>query len=104
MLFVVGLKMLSSPGTARRGNLISAAGMLLAVVATLWHRDIIGFGWIATGLAVGTVLGVIAARVVAMSAMPEMVAGPMAGSMRVRGILVRKRLSGSSFTMPRTES
>ena len=74
MLFVVGLKMLSSPGTARRGNLISAAGMLLTVVATLSHRDIIGFGWIATGLAVGTVFGVIAARVVAMTAMPEMVA------------------------------
>jgi len=74
MLFVVGLKMLSSPRTARRGNLVSAAGMLLAVVATLWHRDILSFRWIATGLAVGTVLGVIAARSVRMTAMPEMVA------------------------------
>jgi NAD(P) transhydrogenase subunit beta len=74
MLFVVGLKMLSSPATARRGNLISAVGMLLAVVATLWHRDIISFRWIAIGLAAGTLIGVVAARAVAMTAMPEMVA------------------------------
>ena len=73
VLFVFGLKMLSSPKTARRGNLISAAGMLLAVIATLLNHGL-SFYWISSGLIVGAVIGVLAARLVAMTAMPEMVA------------------------------
>ena len=74
VLFIFGLKMLSSPATARNGNLLSALGMLLAVVVTLLSHSIIDFRWIALGLLVGGVIGAFAARLVAMTAMPEMVA------------------------------
>jgi H+-translocating NAD(P) transhydrogenase subunit beta len=73
-LFIFGLKMLSSPKTARMGNLISAIGMLIAIVMTLLDRGILDFRWIAVGLAVGSLIGFFAARLVAMTAMPEMVA------------------------------
>ena len=73
-LFIFGLKMLSSPRTARTGNLLSAFGMLLAIVMTLFDRGIIDFQWIIIGLAAGSVIGLLAARLVAMTAMPEMVA------------------------------
>ncbi len=74
LLFGVGLKMLSSPDTARRGNLVSAVGMLLAVGSTLLHHQIVDLRWIAGGVVAGAVTGAIAARLVAMTAMPEMVA------------------------------
>ena len=73
VLFIYGLKMLSSAETARRGNLVSAAGMLLAVVATLLTRGM-SYQWIALGLAVGAVIGGWAAYAVKMTSMPEMVA------------------------------
>ena len=73
ILFSLGLKMLSSPASARRGNLISAVGMLLAVIATLLTKGL-SFPWIITGILIGTIIGVLAAGMVAMTAMPEMVA------------------------------
>jgi NAD(P) transhydrogenase subunit beta len=72
-LFIVGLKMLSSPRTARMGNVISAFGMLIAVVFTLLQREIVDFKWIGVGLFVGSIIGFFAARLVAMTAMPQMV-------------------------------
>ncbi len=74
LLFIVGVKKLSSPKTARQGNGLSSLGMLLAVVATLWHQDIIGFEWIIVGLVAGATVGAVSARIVKMTAMPEMVA------------------------------
>ena len=74
VLFIFGLKMLSSPATARNGNLVSALGMLLAIVVTLLDHSIVDFRWIALGLIIGGVIGAFAARLVAMTAMPEMVA------------------------------
>ncbi|MBK7249472.1 MAG: NAD(P)(+) transhydrogenase (Re/Si-specific) subunit beta [Gammaproteobacteria bacterium] len=74
VLFIFGLKMLSSPATARRGNLVSGVGMLIAVVATLFHAQVITWQEIAIGGVAGTVVGVYAARRVAMTGMPEMVA------------------------------
>ncbi len=74
IFFIVGLKLMNSPLTARRGNLISSIGMLIAVIATLWHRDILSFSWIFAGLSMGTVIGAIIAYRVPMTAMPEMVA------------------------------
>ena len=74
VLFIVGLKMLGSPATARRGNLISAVAMFIAVVVTLLDRSIVDFEWIAVGVVIGAVIGVLAARMVAMTKMPEMVA------------------------------
>lgn len=73
ILFIFGLKMLSSPLTARKGNLISAIGMFIAVVATLLTNGL-SFQWIAIGITVGTIIGIFAARLIAMTAMPQMVA------------------------------
>jgi NAD(P) transhydrogenase subunit beta len=74
VLFIFGLKFLGSPATARRGNFISALGMLLAVVVTLLDQMIIDYRWILLGIVIGSVIGTLAARLVAMTAMPEMVA------------------------------
>ena len=74
VLFIFGLKMLGSPETARKGNLVSAMGMLIAVVVTLLDQSIIDYKWIFVGLVLGSLVGVIAAMKVKMTAMPEMVA------------------------------
>ncbi len=74
VLFILGLKLLGSPATARRGNMISSLGMLLAVVVTLLDQGIIDYRWILLGMVIGTLVGTLAARLVAMTAMPEMVA------------------------------
>ncbi|MEM1244092.1 MAG: NAD(P)(+) transhydrogenase (Re/Si-specific) subunit beta [Pseudomonadota bacterium] len=72
--FILGIKYLSSVKTARKGNLISAIGMLVAVVATLFETSILTYEWIVIGIIIGSVLGFITARLVAMTAMPQMVA------------------------------
>ncbi len=74
VLFILGLKLLGSPATARQGNMISSLGMLLAVVVTLLDQSIIDYRWILLGMVFGTLVGTLAARLVAMTAMPEMVA------------------------------
>ena len=74
VLFVFGLKMLGSPRTARRGNALSAVGMLVAVVATLLSKGVVTWHWIAIAAGAGAVVGALAARLVAMTSMPEMVA------------------------------
>jgi NAD(P) transhydrogenase subunit beta len=73
-LFIVGLKRLGSPATARRGNQIASVGMLIAVVATLLVGRILAPWMIVGGLALGAALGVLLARRVQMTQMPEMVA------------------------------
>ena len=72
-LFIFGLKQLGSPATARQGNFIAAVGMLLAVVATLLDRQVLNYQMILVGLALGSVLGAIAAYKVQMTEMPQMV-------------------------------
>ena len=74
ILFIVGLKMLGSPDTARQGNLLSASGMLLAVVITLLDQNIIDYRFIAGALLAGGIVGYFAATKVQMTSMPEMVA------------------------------
>jgi len=76
--FILGLKMLSNPATARKGNLVSAAGMSIAIFGTLFFYQSNGehlhnYAWIAGALVIGTVIGTLAARKVKMTAMPEMV-------------------------------
>ncbi|CAA0099728.1 NAD(P) transhydrogenase subunit beta [Halioglobus japonicus] len=73
-LFIFGLKQLGSPATARRGNMISSLGMLLAVVSALLDQGIVEYQWIVVGVLVGAIIGGAAARMVQMTAMPEMVA------------------------------
>lgn len=73
ILFIYGLKMLGNADTARRGNRVSAIGMLVAVIATLLQAGI-SLPWVFTGLIIGGAVGVVAARLVKMTAMPEMVA------------------------------
>jgi NAD(P) transhydrogenase subunit beta len=74
VLFVFGLKMLGRAETARKGNMISAVGMLLAICTALVSEQIVHWQWIVLGLAIGSAIGLLAARMVAMTAMPEMVA------------------------------
>lgn len=73
VFFIVGLKLLSSPKTARRGNLYGALGMLIAVVVTLTDHKIIDFTFILAGLVIGSTIGAILAKKVQMTAMPQMV-------------------------------
>jgi NAD(P) transhydrogenase subunit beta len=73
-LFILGLHMLRGPRTAVRGNLVAAAGMTIAVVATLLNDEIGDWALIVIGLAIGTAVGIPAARNVKMTAMPQMVA------------------------------
>ena len=74
VLFIIGLKRLSSPATARAGNWIAAVGMLIAIVATAVFTGILTWQMIIIGLIVGSLIGAIFARTVKMTAMPEMVA------------------------------
>jgi len=74
VLFILGIRGLSHPRTARRGNITAAIGMFIAVVATLLNPEIENYGLIAVGIAIGTVIGVVSARAVKMTAMPQMVA------------------------------
>jgi NAD(P) transhydrogenase subunit beta len=77
--FILGLKMLSNPATARKGNLIAAAGMVIAILGTIFlYTDDAGnklhnYGWIFGGIVVGAIIGTLAAKKVKMTAMPEMV-------------------------------
>lgn len=76
--FIIGLKMLSGPATARKGNLVAAAGMTIAIFGTifLYENDGVKLGnyiWIFTGLTIGGFFGTLVAKKVKMTAMPEMV-------------------------------
>lgn len=77
--FILGLKMLSNPATARRGNSLAAAGMAIAILGTIFlYRDDEGarlhnHGWIFTAIVIGSIIGTFAAKKVKMTAMPEMV-------------------------------
>ena len=74
VLFILGLKRLSSPRTARRGNMMSAVGMLIAIAAALMEERILNPVELLAGLALGSALGAWMARTVPMTSMPEMVA------------------------------
>ena len=80
--FILGLKMLSHPETARKGNLIAAGGMAISIFATIFlykfkYGDVFvhlgNYMWIFGGLIIGTVVGTLAAKKVQMTSMPEMV-------------------------------
>jgi NAD(P) transhydrogenase subunit beta len=78
--FILGLKMLSNPLTARNGNMVAAVGMTVAILGTIFlYRDeetgnnLHNYGWIFSALIIGAIVGTLAAKKVKMTAMPEMV-------------------------------
>jgi NAD(P) transhydrogenase subunit beta len=71
VLFILGLKLLSSPRTARTGMFLAELGMLAAIVGTLMHHEIVNYVWILVGLFAGTVAGAIIAIWTPMTAMPQ---------------------------------
>jgi NAD(P) transhydrogenase subunit beta len=74
VLLVLGLKGLTVPDRARRGMQLAALGMLLAIVGTLVHHEIVSYGWIMAGLALGTAIGWPLGTRVPMTAMPQRIA------------------------------
>jgi len=74
VLFILGIKKLSHPKTARNGNLLAAFGMFVAIVSTLVAYDKIDFQMIIVGMIIGTVIGALFAQKVEMTQMPQMVA------------------------------
>src|SRR3972149_2927804 len=71
IMFIVGLKRLSSPATARSGNLVAAAGMLIALAATFLNRQLLNLGLVGAGIVVGGLIGSVLARKVKMTAVPQ---------------------------------
>lgn len=73
ILFIIGLKFLGHPATARKGNGLSSLGMLIAIVATLFNYQIVEYQWIIVSILVGSAIGALIAKKVEMTNMPEMV-------------------------------
>ncbi|HEY8156126.1 MAG TPA: NAD(P)(+) transhydrogenase (Re/Si-specific) subunit beta [Myxococcota bacterium] len=74
VLFILGLRGLTAPDTARRGMNLAALGMLAAVVGTLLHHDIVRYEWILVGVVVGSAVGAAMAIFMPMTAMPQRIA------------------------------
>ena len=74
ILFILGLRSLTKPGTARRGMQLAAIGMVVAVCGTLMHHEIVSYGWVLVGLTLGTIIGWPLGTKVAMTAMPQRIA------------------------------
>ncbi len=74
VLFILGLKGLASPKTALRGNTYAMVGMVIAIVATFYHKDVSSYSWIVAGLVIGAIIGSVAAVRIQMTDMPQLVA------------------------------
>lgn len=100
-LFIYGLKMLGSPATARKGNFLSSMGMLIAVIAGLTANSIVSYEMIIVGILIGSIIGALAARLVEMTSMPEMVAlfnGSGGGASLLVGWATLYNVGVSTFT------
>jgi NAD(P) transhydrogenase subunit beta len=76
--FIIGLKMLSTPATARKGNLIAAGGMIIAIIGTIFlyeddRKKLGNYSWIFCAIVIGIIIGTLTAKKVKMTAMPELV-------------------------------
>src|SRR6195952_1416301 len=109
--FILGLKMLSNPLKARRGNLIAAGGMTIAIFGTIFlYKDDDGhalhnYGWIFGALVIGGIVGTMAAKKVKMTAMPEMVSlfnGMGGACAALISIVEFRHLLKSDFLVPST--
>jgi NAD(P) transhydrogenase subunit beta len=104
VLFILALKGLTHPATARRGNLYGMLGMLIAIVATLLGNQVQSYGLIAVGIAGGAVIGIIVALRIQMTAMPQLVAAlhsfvGMAAVLVAVGTFLTKRSAGELNTL-----
>ena len=107
VLFIVGLKGLSHPRSAVRGNLLGALGMLIAVLATMLDRQIVSYEVILAGLVVGSAIGAVLAIKIHMTAMPQMVAllngfGGAASVLVAGAALFETQTLGTAFSMQMT--
>src|SRR5438067_6254385 len=119
ILFVMGLRGLSHPKTARRGMFLAELGMLLAIIGSLLHHEIVDYKWIAAGLLLGTLIGAPMAIWIPMTAVPQRTAlshsfgalaasligiseyyrhGAALGSLRVGVICIEVMLGSLTFT------
>ena len=74
VLFILGLRALRAPESARKGIVLAAVGMLVAIVATLLHNDIVSYRWIVAGVVIGAAIGTAMAVLIPMTKMPERIA------------------------------
>ncbi|MCK5495186.1 MAG: NAD(P)(+) transhydrogenase (Re/Si-specific) subunit beta, partial [Hyphomicrobiaceae bacterium] len=74
ILFIMALRGLSSPTSARQGNMFGIAGMVIAIATTLANPEVVGYGWIIAGVLVGGTIGTIIAVKIQMTALPQLVA------------------------------
>ena len=104
-IFIIGLKQLSSPKTARNGNRFSAIGMLIAIIATTLKYTEINIEWIILGLIIGATIGSILAKYVKMTAMPQLVAlfnafgGAASGLVAMYEVLYSKETNTEIFIL-----
>jgi NAD(P) transhydrogenase subunit beta len=104
VLFVVGLKRLQSPATARTGNRLAALAMLIAIVATLVENQVLSWTGIVAGMVVGSLIGGLAARTVKMTDMPQLVGifngfGGGASALVAAAELLRVQSSGEALAL-----
>jgi NAD(P) transhydrogenase subunit beta len=74
VLFILGLRSLTRPDAARRGMQLAAVGMLMAIMGTMLHHEILTYTWILTGLVIGSLIGYPLGKFVPMTAMPQRIA------------------------------
>ncbi|MCP4401966.1 MAG: NAD(P)(+) transhydrogenase (Re/Si-specific) subunit beta [bacterium] len=103
-MFIVGLTYLSSPATARKGNLLASIGMLLAIIATLLDRNVLNYDMILVGIIIGSIIGAASAKMVKMTAMPQMVGlfngfGGAASALVAVGTFLRFFRAGEAIAM-----
>ncbi len=111
--FIIGLKMLSNPASARKGNWVAATGMTIAILGTIFlYRDESGnklhnYGWIFGGILIGSIVGTLAAKKVKMTAMPEMVSlfnGMGGACAALISFIEFEHLANNNFTITIEES
>ncbi len=105
--FILALRFLSSPKHARKGNWIGAAGMTLAIVVTLAHEGLHNYVLIGIAMAIGAVVGIVGARTVKMTAMPQMVAlfnGVGGGAASLIALIEFHNYAGSLSTVEATST
>ncbi|MBI1309136.1 MAG: NAD synthetase [Proteobacteria bacterium] len=100
VLFVLGLKGLSHPSTARRGNVFAMVGMAVAVGVVLLHPEMVAYGWVVAGLAIGAAVGIPLALRTPLTMLPQLVAGfhsfiGLAAALVAGGMFLREDALGS---------